>query len=387
MQTLAPYASVAVGAIATVLILISTGLRSSPYNNYVLLDQALLHGHTWIRWPGEAIDAIKFHDRYYVIEAPLPALLLLPAVYLFGGSANQTILSALLGGIAVGAAWESLLRLDVPANTRLLLVAFFMVGTDLWWCSMYGDVWFLAHAGAVCFTMLALVEVLGKRRPWLVSLLASCATGCRFNLVLALPVFAYLALRASPESQKVRRSLEFGMVLVPFVAGWVAYNLARWHVPYDIGYSLWYHQDDLGDPTGPPFKPKYLPFELFSYFVAPPRVLQGYPWLSAPNAGIALVWTSPALVLALLARQPRYLVVTLWATVAALWIPLLFYYANGASQFGMRHALDFEPFVLVLMALGVRRQLPGWGTVLLAYSVLFGFWGLWYWRNFFRPTY
>jgi hypothetical protein len=386
-HALAPYAAVGVGAIATVLILISTGFRATPYDNYVLLGSALLHGHVWIDWPGPSIDAIAYHGRYYVIEAPLPMLLLLPAVALFGTHANETALAALLGGVAVGAAWEVTLRLGLVTNTRLLLVAFFLVGTDLWWCSMYGDVWFIAHAAAVCFTMLALVELFGKRRGWLVGLLAACAVGSRFNLIVALPAYAYLVARDREPGAARREIATLCAVLVPFAIGWVAYNEARWGVAYDLGYTLWYHQDELGDPTGLPFKLKYAPFELWSFFVASPRFTSAYPWMSAPNAGIALTWTSPALVLALLARRPRYLVATMWVLVAALWIPLILYYANGASQFGMRHALDFEPFLFVLIALGVRDRLPAWGAVLLGYSILFGFWGLWYWRNFFRPHY
>jgi hypothetical protein len=381
------YASVTAGVLATLMILISTGLRSTPYNNYVLLADALLHGRLWIDWPGPVIDALAFHGRYYVIEAPLPALLLLPAVWLFGTHANETLLSVLLGGVAVGAAWEVATRLGASGNTRLLLVAFFMVGTDLWWCAMYGDVWFIAHASAVCFTMLALVELLGKRRGWVVALLTACAVYSRFNLVLALPFYMVLLARGRPRGDAMRALAAFCAVLVPFVALWVAYNEARWGLPYDVGYTLWYHSDDIGDPTGPPFKLKYVPMELQSYFVALPDLRSMFPWIAAPVGGIALTWTSPALLLALLARGPRYLVASMWALIVVLWVPLVLYYANGAAQFGMRHALDFEPFAFVLMTLGVRRRLPAWGAALLVYSILFGFWGLWYWRHVFRPTY
>ena len=376
-----------VGVVATILILISSGLRATPYNNYVLLADAFLHGRVWIDWPGPSIDALHLGGRYYVIEAPFPALLVLPLVAAFGTHASQTVVAAILGGVAVGGAWEVATRLGVGANTRLVLVAFFMVGTDLWWCSMYGDVWFIAHSSAVCFTMLALVEVLGKRRGWIVGLCLACAVESRFNVVVALPAFAYLVARARDGAGARRQIAGFCAVLVPFVVGWIVYNELRWGVPYDIGYTTWYHQDELGDPTGSPFKLKYAPFELWSFFVAPPRFGAGYPWLLAPNAGIALTWTSPALLIAFLARQPRYLVVTMWLLIAAIWLPEILYYANGASQFGMRHALDFEPFVFVLMVLGLRRRIPLWAGALLGYSMVFGFWGLWFWRNFFRPNY
>jgi hypothetical protein len=379
--------SVVVGALATVLILVSTGLRSTPYNNYALLADAFVHGRLWINWPGPSIDALFYKGHYYVIEAPLPAIMLVPAAAFFGSHANETALAAVLGGISVGAAWEVVTRLGARDNTRLLLVAFFMVGTDVWWCAMYGDVWFIAHSSAVCFTMLALVELLGRRRGWLVALFGALATESRFNMVLVLPVYAYLVAHDRDPSE-VRRSLAgFAAMLAPFVGAWVGYNEARWGKPYDIGYTTWYHQDELGDPDGPPFKAKYFTYQMWSFFAQAPRFVPAYPWMRAPNAGIALTWTSPALVLALLARRPRALVVAMWCATVVLAGPLLIYYVNGASQFGMRHALDFEPFLFVLMTLAVRDRLPSWGAALLGYSILFGFWGLWYWRNFFRPTF
>ncbi|MEO6990014.1 MAG: hypothetical protein ABI346_04355 [Candidatus Baltobacteraceae bacterium] len=376
-----------VGAVATLLIAISTGLRSTPYNNYVLLAEAVLHGHLWIEWPGSAIDALKFGGRYYVIEAPVPALFLLPLVAAFGTHANQTLLATLFGGVAVGAAWQIGTRLEVPTSARVLLVAFFMIGTDLWWCSMYGDVWFIAHSSAVCFTMLALAEVLGKRRAWIVALCGGLAAGSRFNLVAALPVYAYLLSRERSTGDLRKVALAFCAVLVPFALAWVAYNLARWGVPNDIGYATWYHQDQIGDPTGPPFKLKYLPIELYSFFVLPPLFARHFPYISTTNAGLALTWTSPALVFAFFARRPRAVVGAMWAAVALLAIPNLVYYAQGATQFGMRHALDFEPFLLVLMMLAARTGLPVWANVLCAYSIAVGVWGLWFWRTFWRPLY
>ena len=181
--------SLVVGMLATILIVVSTGLRATPYNNYALLADALVHGHVWIDWPGPAIDALLYNGKYYVIEAPLPAVLLLPAAALFGHDANQTILAAILGGVSVGAAWELASRLEVPQNWRLLLTGFFFVGTDVWWCAMYGDVWFVAHSSAVCFTMLALVELTGKRRGWLVALLGALAGFALLGALAQRPAF------------------------------------------------------------------------------------------------------------------------------------------------------------------------------------------------------
>ena len=83
------------GLVAFVVTALISRLHPTPYNNFVLLAQALLHGHAWIDWPGAYIDALPYGGRYYVIEAPLPALLLLPFVAIFGAQTNQTLLGVL----------------------------------------------------------------------------------------------------------------------------------------------------------------------------------------------------------------------------------------------------------------------------------------------------
>jgi hypothetical protein len=81
--------------------------------------------------------------------------------------------------------------------------------------------------------------------------------------------------------------------------------------------------------------------------------------------------------------------------ICAMWIatlltaaPNFVYYVNGYAQFGMRHALDFEPYLFVLMALALGRplgvSLRVACAILIGYSMLAGAWGTWYWRAFVR---
>jgi hypothetical protein len=373
------------GGVAFVALAVANRLHPTPYNNYVLLADAFVHGHVWIDWPGAYIDALARDGRHYVIEAPLPAILLLPLVALVGTAVNQTLLSCGLGAVAVATGWEIARRLGVPTAPRLWLCGFLLLGTDLFWAAMYGDVWFLAHVAAAAFTLLALVELLGKKRAWLVALYAGCALESRFSLVVALPVYAaLLALDAEPGERR-RRLLAFGGSLLPFAAFWIWYNEARWGLPYDIGYSAWYHLDQAGAPSGSPFRLAYIPNQLYSFFVRLPDRLGHWPYLVPTLNGVALTWTSPALALALFAREPRRLVVAMWIATAFVALPNLLYYVNGFAQFGMRHALDFEPFLFVLMALAVRRGIGPVGAILCTWSMLAGLWGVWFWTRFYRP--
>jgi hypothetical protein len=374
------------GGVAFLVVALLSDLRPTPYNNYVLLAQALLAGHTWIDWPGAYIDALAYNGQHYVIEAPLPALLLLPLVASFGVHANQTLLGAVLAAIAVGAAWELGERFAVPRPNIAWICAFLLAGTDLLWCAIFGDVWFLAHVSACCFTMLALVELAGKRRGGLVALWAVCAIESRFSMIAAVPVYAYLLLvpRPGDKRQMIRACTGFAGVLIAAAGCWVAYNVARWGTWNDIGYTAWYHQDQVGMPTGSPFRLEYLPMQLWSFFGQWPTRLPSFPWLRPELSGVALTWTSPALLLALFARSPWRWTLALWIAALLTAIPNFLYYVNGFAQFGMRHALDFEPFLIALMLLAVRVRFPRWAYVLSAYSIVAGFWGCWFWLTYVR---
>jgi len=389
MKRLKP--SLAIGVAAFLVTMIVGHGRNTPYNNYVLLAQAFLHGHVWIDWPGAYIDALAYNGAHYVIEAPLPALLLLPFVVVFGAATNQTLLACALAAIAIGATYELGERWGVSRARNLWICAFLLAGTDLLWCAMLGDVWFIAHVSAVCFTMLALCELAGKKRGWLVALWAVCALASRFTFVLALPIYAYLLATDGDGlftlSARTRSALlTFGAALVPFAALFVWYNYARWGTWSDIGYTAWYHQDQAGMPTGSPFRLLYLPYQLVSFFVQAPTVLPVFPWLRPELGGVALTWTSPALLLAFFARKPLRWVAALWVLVVLCAAPNFVYYVNGFAQFGMRHALDFEPFLVALMLLVARERIPRWGYALIAYSCAAGLWGCWYWNAFIRPT-
>lgn len=373
--------AVLAGVVAAVITAALSHLRATPYDNYVYLAQALLHGHAWIDLPGAWIDALRYAGRYYVIEAPLPAILLLPYVAAAGLQANQTVLSVALCGVAVGAAWQLGERFGLSQPSNAWICAFLLAGTDLLWCATFGDVWFIAHVSAVAFTMLALAEIAGRRRPWLVALWAACAFESRFSLLLAVPV--YFVLLGAPKQWK-QTVAQFAAVLVPVALLWLWYNEARWGTWNDIGYVAWYHQDQAGMPTGSPFRLEYLPYQLWSFFVQAPKQLTDYPGLQPDISGVALTWTSPALILAFFARSPLRWTIALWILTLVSAAPNFVYYVNGFAQFGMRHALDFEPFLVALMMLAVRDRFARWGYVLVAYSCVVGLWGIWYWQAFIR---
>lgn len=376
------------GVAATVVTAFAARVRPTPYNNYVRFADAIVHRHLWIVRPGPAIDAVFFRGHYYIVNDPIPGLLLIPAVARFGLATNQTMLAVFLGGIAAAFAWLLAERLGIKPYPRAILTLFFFAGTDLWWCAALGDVWFLAQVSAVAFVTLALAELATDTpRGWVVALALALAIGSRFTLVMSLPVVAYLVGRGNLGDRPVAagasgRLFAFGSVFAVFFGIWLAYNRARWGVFWDAGHTIFYHQDTLGKTTGSPFALANLPNQIYSFFLAPPIVTNTYPYVIPSPRGTALTWTSPALAFAFVARGSRPLLLAMWAAATLVAIPSFLYYVNGFSQYGMRHALDFEPFLFVLMLVAARRTFPMWVTAAAVYSILATAYGLWFWQTF-----
>jgi hypothetical protein len=390
-----PGAAVA-GLVSFVVILLSSHLRSTQQNNYVRVAYAWLHGRMWIDWPGRWMDAVLYNGQHYGVDGPVPALFMLPWVAIWGNEANQTMVAIVFAAIATALVWVLAGRLGVTdVATKTFLTIFFVAGTDVWWCAELGDVWFLAHLCAMTFVLGALIEVCGKNRGWVVGFCAVLAAGSRAPEIAAFPLFAWAlwtgAFRgvAPTRAERIARLRAFLAVVACAGIVYMGYDELMWGTVADIGHTLYYHQDAWGSPTGSPFQLAYVPYEIYSFFFRAPTLVEWlqkaqWPYIKPETTGIALTFTSPALILAFLARMPRNVVTALWITTALVAIPEFLYYLDGWVQFGERHALDFMPYLIALMAIGVRERLPRWGIALIIYSAFVGAWGVWYWNSFIR---
>jgi hypothetical protein len=137
-------------------------------------------------------------------------------------------------------------------------------------------------------------------------------------------------------------------------------------------------------PTGSPFRLQYFGYEFWSFFQQLPGFSSAFPWIRPSYSGVALTWTSPALIYALWARRPVVMAVALWIAAVLTAVPNFLYYVNGFAQYGMRHALDFIPFLFALMLLAARYRCPVWTKALIVYSCAANLYGVWYWNVFVR---
>ncbi len=104
------------------------------YFNY--LADAFLHGQLYLRlMPPTTTDLVYFGGRYFLYWPPLPAILLLPFVAMFGANFSDTLFTLSVGVLNV-ALVSALLRaanrrgvIDLTTAQRGWLVMFFALGT------------------------------------------------------------------------------------------------------------------------------------------------------------------------------------------------------------------------------------------------------------------
>jgi len=271
-----PYAELAtVVALAFLIGLFSSHFRSTDFNNYTRLADAMRHGHMWIDYPGAWLDAIEYNGKHYVVDGPFPALLMFPLVFVYGAQANQTTMALLVAAVCIGLAQRLLVKMHVARVPRLMLLLFLFAGTDMWWCAELGDVWFMAHLCAMTAVFAIFLELVGKRRGWVVGLLSLAAVFSRNVELFGIAFFAYALYtgdfaraasmdRGEPEPPAVdlRKTFRaFGAMLSLGVLCWIGYNEASWGTLFDIGHTVYFHQDSWGQATGYPFQFIYVPYQ------------------------------------------------------------------------------------------------------------------------------
>jgi hypothetical protein len=149
------------------------------YDHFEWQALAFLEGHAAIRYPvGSTADCSGnacFNDvmtvptddgvpRGLIPFPPLPAVLLVPFVALWGRATDGQLVFAVLGAIDVGLAWWVLGRLPIRQWVRVATLVFFAFGTVFWYAAQLGTTWYQAHVLAIALVLLAIGLSLGGDR-------------------------------------------------------------------------------------------------------------------------------------------------------------------------------------------------------------------------------
>lgn len=369
--------------------------QSNPYNQYVRLADAFLHGRLYLVQPPDYLELARYYDsgatckgfeegcKGYVIDPPMPAVLLMPFVAVFGVELNQMFLSISVGAAAIGLFWVATRQLGWNLRLGLAMTVLLALGTNFWWAAGDGSLWAFAHVCSMFFLMAALVEATGRKRPWLVGLLLGLSGLSRLSTFLAFPFFLYLVLkdhigdwrdwRAFVRNRRaIKTVLLFGAGLGAMASLVLLHNYARYHTIFDRGYH--HPQYDVLTPGHGPFHISHILTHINGIFFVGPELNPGqFPFFKPSIHGMALFMVTPAFLLAFGALAKRLEVSAALATGLVM-IPHVLYVVTGGG-FGYRFSMDYVPMLLVLTASGMGPHLGIRKWLLIGLSVFITMWG------------
>lgn len=364
---------------------------STPFHYFVPLSDAFLHGRLHVLekppWLNELLD---INGKFYVIYPPMPAIMLLPQVAIFGLEANQTLASVILGSINVSIVFLIVRRITKNTKLQIWMTLFFAFGTIHWYLASIGKAWFFAHIVSFFFLSLAIYETLSRKRPFLIALLLGASFWSRLPTILSLPFFIILLsdqwLKIINQTPLYKRLyitplLKFGSGVSIFIFLNFFYNYLRFGTPFDIAYEIiskeyaWVFTDGL-------FSISYIPTHLWILFLKPPVLTSNPPYVMPSLIGMSILITSPAFIFSVLAGIRDKIALACWSSILPIAI-IEFTYGNaGWMQFGYRFAMDFYPFLIVLTTLGIKNgiapdnDLRFTHKLLIILSVIVNLWGV-----------
>jgi hypothetical protein len=364
-------------ALAALLVFLLSKGPPPGQNHFVYLADAFLHGKLGVSGGGTVLaEIVPFSGSYYVVYPPMPAVLLLPFVALFGTSFDQGLMSVLLACLAVAATWLMLKKTRVNGNKALWLTALFGFGTCFWFTAAVGSSWYIEHISAVLFLTLAIILALSKKSPFLTGLLLGFAFLSRLPVILSFPFFLLLIYEQnSGWKPRLKQAAYFVIGLGILVGVYELYNFGRWGVFSDLGYSLIPGIQQDPSFTNGIFNLSYIPRHIYAILFQGPILLNNFPYFEPNWMGLGLFFTTPAFLY--IFKGPWNKLSKYVALAVVCILPILITHGTvGFTQFGYRFSLDFTPFLILLVAKGMSENLGWQEKALIILSILVNLWGV-----------
>lgn len=357
----------------------STGFVQDKH--FVKLTQSFLKNDLFlspINLP--AGDFVDYNGKQYLFFGPIPSVILIPFVAVFGENFPQMFLSFASIIITFAVIFQLCKKLNFKNDDALWLAIFFEFGTVLYFVSLVNISAYVVQATAMVFVVLSVLEYFGKRRWLIIGILVALAGTTRVTL-FGLSVFFLLELLKTRKTPLFAKSLTF--FIVPLLISIILlgfYNFKRFNSFFDTGYTR--NVTVLNrfgrDPSASFFGLIHIPANLYAEFLMGPEPVKNshyefvfeFPYLKANGFGLAIWFTSPLFLFLLKAKRKSYFYSALIGIVV-LAIPSLVYFGIGVSQFGYRYSLDFIPLLFLILLSSFEKGVPKFAKLLITFGVIF----------------
>ena len=358
-----------------------------PWDSYSLQTWNWLNGRIHIEDPEKYtyLELAVYRGQYFVSFPPLPSVVLIPFVLVFGPDTPNNMLVAIYGLTAAGLAYVIMLRRDRTPYAAAFWALFLVWGSNMFWMTTNGGVWFQAQALNMILCLAAVLGAMDGKKALSTTLLA-LAVGCRPLSVIFLPVFAFLFAWNEREKHGgfIKSCLaQWRCVIGPILIGacYMAYNYARFDDPLEFGHN--YLPEFLRAAHGQ-FHWSYLWPNLKQMLFTPVTLVNGR--LSFPLFQGFMFFIANPLFIVWAVRCAADVRETGWSAesaaitagaAAALFLTCL-HRTLGGWQFGARYTCDVLPFLFMVLADRSPKRIRTWELTTGALAIAFNAYGALY---------
>ncbi len=331
------------------------------------------------------VDPRAREKRVFVSFPPAPAVLIMPLAAIWGYNVDDVSFTIFFGALNFALMFIVLRRFSDGGRTgrtrsdNLWLTVLFGAGTVHLWCAVLGQVWFSALVIGATFTLLYILASIDARHPLLAGICLAIAFSTRTPLLFS--AIFFMAFIFFPKGQWRREGWpealkKLALFCLPCLLVGLTllyYNYVRFESFTEFGHSYL-----AGGQIGRIrkfglFNIHFLSKNLSAALTLLPRIQPYEPFVVVSRHGMSLLLTTPVWIylfrpMARRTQDDRFWWGLLWATVAVVAIPGLFYQNTGYEQFGYRFSLDYTPYMVLLLAVG-RRPLSRWFKALVIFGI------------------
>jgi len=357
----------------------------SAFQYFVLLANSFLHGHLYfIDKLFDFNDMAFYQGKYFWPEGPFPAIILMPFVAIFGLAMRHGYLSLFLTFLNFYLLFRLALKLGIQKKIDALWLAIlYIFGSVYFFVALVDGSWYFAQVVATTLLLLALWEFFSKRRFWLIGILIGLGGLTRGTIYFASLFFVlYIIFDQLKWQEKIKKIFIFSMPIIISCILTFLYNYLRFEDIWEFGHNLTIFGLNLQNARSfGVFSLKHIPGNLFFFLfkgLEPVRAndisyVLKFPYFKVNPWGLGILFTSPAFIYIFLAKWKERVVKFSWFTVLFIMIPILTFYGSGVSQFGYRYALDFYPFLYLLLIWGIRPKVDSRLKTLIFISIILDF--------------
>ncbi len=324
-------------------------LSHCDYDSYTRQAQSWWEGRTYLPENVTWLELAEYNGHYYVSFPPFPSVVQFLLYPFFGLNTPDNLINTLLGLGAFVIVYRLLMRKGLSGLNAAVIALLFTLGSNLFYLSVTGWVWFSAQTQGFFFTALAIYLMDSRRRAaWLCSFLCiGIAFACRpFNVVYAPLLLYMLYQRIKDERGFVATLVRCVPYVLPLAAMGLAvamYNYARFGSLFEFGHNYlpeFQAEDQFGL--------KYILPNLLEVLKLPGTADTFWPQYN----GTLFFLVNPAYVLVVVSLARGRFGIKKLIYVLCLLAHILVTLAHrtmGGWQFGSRYLADMLPFMLVII--------------------------------------